>query len=215
MRGMQADMTAWLFNCCCFFSHYDHRRRHGSGRYGHSEYKMATDGFGDSTFSTYPLGYAVLLFTDNQIHSCTATIEVWHKNSEKCVQSDGFFGIQILQNQFRPARTMLGILRRSPDPLGRGYLLPIPLPVDSFGISLLMFSASTLSVLLAPDVLCCGHSTFKSMPPPSVMTPRDAGTHVAARHKACIPRRRHRHPREDPRRHVRHARFSEFIPVAS
>jgi len=33
--------------------------------------------------------------------------------------------------------------------------------------------------------------------------------------KAHIPRHRHRHPREDPRRHVRHARFSEVIPVAS
>jgi len=34
-----------------------------------------------------------------------------------------------------------------------------------------------------------------------------------------IPRRQHRHrhghPREDPRRHVRHARFPEVIPVAS
>ena len=33
--------------------------------------------------------------------------------------------------------------------------------------------------------------------------------------KARIPRHRHRHPREDPRRHVRHARFPEVIPVAS
>ena len=34
---------------------------------------------------------------------------------------------------------------------------------------------------------------------------------------ARIPRRRHRHghPREDPRRHVRHARFREVIPAAS
>ena len=30
-----------------------------------------------------------------------------------------------------------------------------------------------------------------------------------------IPRHRHRHPREYPRRHVRHARFPDVIPVAS
>jgi len=34
-------------------------------------------------------------------------------------------------------------------------------------------------------------------------------------HKAGIPRHRHGHPREDPRRHVRHARFPEVITVAS
>ena len=33
--------------------------------------------------------------------------------------------------------------------------------------------------------------------------------------KARIPRHRHRHPREDPRRHVRYARLPEVIPVAS
>jgi len=33
--------------------------------------------------------------------------------------------------------------------------------------------------------------------------------------KAGIPRRRHGHAREDPRRHVGHARFPEVIPVAS
>jgi len=43
--------------------------------------------------------------------------------------------------------------------------------------------------------------------------------HICAFHRAAIPRRRHRyrhgHPREDPHRHVRHARFPEVIPVAS
>jgi len=38
---------------------------------------------------------------------------------------------------------------------------------------------------------------------------------TVCRNKARIPRRRHRHPRENHSRHVRHARFPEVISVAS
>jgi len=65
-------------------------------------------------------------------------------SSVKYVPSDGFFGIQILQNSISAGalpRTPLGSLRRSQDPKplvswGGGYPLHIPHPIDAFGVSL-------------------------------------------------------------------------------
>jgi len=56
---------------------------------------------------------------------------------------------------------------------------------------------------------------YQSRPRTAVMVNDD--TLECWRGKAGISRRRHRHrhPRDDPRRHVRHARFPEVIPMAS
>jgi len=67
------------------------------------------------------------------------------------------------------------------------------------------------------------HSVYLIMLPPTVEETKwwcNMSISPSVRLSVClskvgIPRRRHRHghPREDPRRHVRHARFPEIIPA--
>ena len=77
----------------------------------------------------------------------------------------GSFKLRMHQNPFSagaPPRTPLGSFRRSPRPpsrLGRGHPLPIPLPLDAFGVSI-----SPPSPLLLKEIYAnaCGSD---GMPP--------------------------------------------------
>ena len=86
---------------------------------------------------------------------------------------------------------------------------------DLFGFAMVMliiFAAFTTVIYLQYHDL----TQYSTMPTAMGSQVLHAVTRTS---KAGIPRRRHRHrhghPRQDPRRHVRHARFHEVIPVAS
>jgi len=78
------------------------------------------------------------------LKSCTHLYNhyrIVEENLLKYMPPDGFFGIQILPNSISaraPPRNLSGSSRHFPRPpsrLGRGHPLPIPTPLDTFGVS--------------------------------------------------------------------------------
>jgi len=86
--------------------------------------------------------YASFVFffleSSTQLYNHYRTVE---ENSVKCVPSEGFFGILILPNSIPaggPRRSPLGELTTFPQTTwsaGEGTPLPIPQPLDAFGVS--------------------------------------------------------------------------------